>query len=144
MLIGDRTLGATPRWVYVLAIDCQGKGSLLWPYQGAPAARFPMENQRLSEIPLPGDPFTVQDPPGTDTYLLLTTATQLSDPSALEFSGVVSRSAGDAGTGAPKDPLEDLLDNTSAGTRSAGRPTPTNWSVQSISTVSVRAPGSIP
>jgi hypothetical protein len=75
----------------------------------------------------------VGDPLGTDTYLMLTTSTPLADPSALEFKGVVTRGARLA---TATDPLEELLDATSAGTRSATRPTPTNWSVQTLQTQS--------
>jgi hypothetical protein len=60
---------------------------------------------------------------------------------ALEFKGVVTRGAKSA---AIMDPLEDLLDNTSAGTRGASRPTPTNWSVQSLKTQSLAEAPSTP
>ncbi len=136
-LVGNAEAIVSPRWVYVLGIDCQGKGSLLWPYEGVPPGKFPTENGRLAQIRLPGDPFPVGDPLGTDTYLLLTTATPLADPSALEFTGVVTK-----GPKAAKevDPLEALLDATSAGTRSSARPTPTNWSVQALQTQSLSGP----
>jgi hypothetical protein len=42
------------------------------------------------------------------------------------------------------DPLEELLDATSAGTRSAARPTPTNWSVQALQTQSLPEPPPTP
>jgi hypothetical protein len=134
LLAGKANAAVTPRWVYVLGIDCQGKGTLLWPYDGAPAEKFPSDKGRLSDILLPGDPFPVGDPLGTDTYVLLTTSSPLADPSALEFKGVVTRGAKSA---TPADPLEELLDNTSAGTRGAARPTPTNWSVQTLKTQSL-------
>jgi hypothetical protein len=132
-LIGNSKAAVSPRWVYVLGIDCQGKATLLWPYEGEPAGRFPADKGRLDRIPLPGNPFAVGDPFGTDTYLLLTTSTPLANPSALEFTGVVTRSAKSVGS---VDPLEDLLDSTSAGTRSPSRPMPTNWSVQALHTQS--------
>lgn len=141
-LVASAKTTVSPRWIYVLGIDCQGKGSLLWPYEGVPAGKFPAsDNGRLGQILLPGDPFRVGDPLGTDTYLLLTTATQLADASALEFKGVVIRGARSAG---PVDPLEELLDATSAGTRSAARPTPTNWSVQALQTQSLPEPPPTP
>ena len=135
LLVGSAKAAVSPRWVYVLGIDCQGKGSLLWPYEGVPPEKFPAADKgRLSQIPLPGDPFPVGDPLGTDTYVLLTTSSPLADPSALEFKGVVTRGARSA---TAADPLEELLDATSAGTRSAARPTPTNWSVQTLQTQSL-------
>ena len=133
-LVGNAKTTASPRWVYVLGIDCQGKGSLLWPYEGVPPGKFPSDNGRLAQIPLPGEPFPVSEPLGTDTYVLLTTSSPLADASALEFKGVVTRGAKSA---TPVDPLEELLDATSAGTRSATRPTPTNWSVQALQTQSL-------
>jgi hypothetical protein len=141
LLVGSDKAAVSPRWVYVLGIDCQGKGSLLWPYEGVPPEKFPSDKGRLSEILLPGDPFPVGDPLGTDTYILLTTSSPLTDPSALEFKGVVTRGATSA---TPADPLEDLLDSTSAGTRSASRPTPTNWSVQMLQTQSQSEAGGTP
>ncbi|MGA2167569.1 MAG: caspase family protein [Terracidiphilus sp.] len=133
-LVGNAKAAASPRWVYVLGIDCQGKGTLLWPFNQVPPGKFPTDKGRLGQIPLPGDPFPVSEPLGTDTYVLLTTSTPLADASALEFKGVVTRGAKSA---TPVDPLEELLDATSAGTRGASRPTPTNWSVQTIQTQSL-------
>jgi hypothetical protein len=135
-LAGDPKAAVSPRWVYVLGIDCQGKGSLMWPYGNLPPGKFPTDKGRLAEIPLPGDPFPVDAPFGTDTYLLLTTSTPLADHWALEFKGVVTRNAGST---AAVDPLEELLDATSTGTatRAGSRPTPTNWSVQALTTQSL-------
>ena len=101
---------------------------LLFPHK-EPARRFPTDKGKLDRIPLQG--IAVGDPLGTDTYLLLTTSTPLAaDGSALEFTGVVTREE----SARSVDPLEDLLDLTSAGTRSPPRPTPTNWSVQRLRT----------
>jgi hypothetical protein len=130
--------GATPRWVYVLGIDCTGKGMLLWPHPTP--GRFPAsEEDRRSKIQLPRKPFSVQEPLGTDTYLLLTTATELMNTSALSFSGVVTTRDLKR---ALLDPLEELLDSTSAGLRDIPEPTPTNWSVQSLQTQSCPGPHS--
>jgi Caspase domain len=133
-LVGSRRAAVSPRWVYVLSIDCQGKGVLLFPYEGAPPGQFPTEEEKLDRILLPDDHIVIGDPLGTDTYLMLTTSTPLANPYALEFKGVVSRGAGSAKA---EDPLEDLLDSTSAGSRGATRPAPTNWSIQMLHTQSV-------
>ena len=94
-LVGSRKAALSPRWVYVLSIDCQGKGVLLFPYEGAPGGQFPTEEEKLDRILLPDDHIVVGDPLGTDTYLMLTlTSTPLANPYALEFKGVVSRGAG--------------------------------------------------
>jgi hypothetical protein len=133
-LVESRKAAVSPRWVYVLSIDCQGKGVLLFPYEGAPPGQFPTEGEKLDRILLPDDHIVVGDPLGTDTYLMLTTSTPLANPYALEFKGVVSRGAGFAKA---EDPLEDLLDSTSAGSRGASRPAPTNWSIQMLRAQSV-------
>jgi hypothetical protein len=112
-----------PRWVYVLSIDCQGNGVLLWPH-GGPGGRFPTDSGRLASIPLPGQTFRITPPFGTDTYILLTTATPLPEPDVLNFEGVVRGGE----RGAP-NPLEDLLVNTSAGTRGVQGEVPRDWSI---------------
>jgi hypothetical protein len=139
-LEGNPKTVMSPRWVYVLEIDCQGKGTLLWPYE-VPDGKFPTEQGNLDRIPLPGEPFEVSNPLGTDTYLMLTTATPLADRSALEFAGVATRSAKSARSAKVMDPLEELLDATSAGTgtRAAIRPTPTSWGIQTLQTQSLMA-----
>jgi hypothetical protein len=116
----------TPRWVYVLGIDCQGSGELLWPREG-PGGRFPTENGRLASIPLPGLTFSISAPYGTDTYILLTTSTPLPDPDVLNFEGAVR-----GGTRGVANPLEDLLRATSAGSRGATTEVPTDWSLQLV------------
>jgi hypothetical protein len=119
---GDTRSGA--RWVYVLAIDCQGGGQLLFPSQGG-GNRYPQEDGRLDQILLPGAKFTIAPPFGTDTYVLLTTSTQLSNPEVLNFEGVVR--GGERGASSP---LESLLGSTSAGTRGNLVQMPTDWGVE--------------
>jgi Caspase domain len=119
---GDTRTGA--RWVYVLAIDCQGSGQLLFPLQGG-GNRYPQEDGRLDQILLPGVKFRIAPPFGTDTYVLLTTSTQLSDPGVLNFEGVVR--GGERGVSSP---LESLLGSTSAGTRGNLVQMPTDWGVE--------------
>jgi hypothetical protein len=114
------TIDAEPRWVYVLGIDCQGKGKLLWPR--GPGGRFPTANGRLASIPLPGATVKITPPYGTDTYILLTTATPLPEPEVLSF---------DAATrGGNPSPLQSLLQQTNAGTRGNSEEAPTDWGVQ--------------
>jgi len=115
-----------PRWVYVLGLDCQGSGALLWPRQG-PGGMFPTANGRLTSIPLPGMTFRITPPYGTDAYILLTTSTPLPDPDVLNFEGVVR-----GGSRGVSNPLEDLLQATSSGTRGSLGEAPTDWSVQIV------------
>jgi hypothetical protein len=133
-LTGHPTEDTKPQWVYVLSFDCQGHGSVVWPYDAPPDAppdiisqrpkMFPVDDasKLAAEIMLPGYPFPVKPPFGTDTYMLLTTSTPLHDYHALAFDRLVSK-------GVTDNPLEELLDDTSGGTRSAGEPIPTDWGV---------------
>jgi Caspase domain len=112
------------RWVYVLAIDCQGSGQLLFPLQGG-GNRYPQEDGRLEQILLPNVKFKIGPPYGTDTYILLTTSTELSNPDVLNFEGVVR--GGERGVSSP---LENLLGSTSSGTRGNLVQMPTDWGVE--------------
>jgi hypothetical protein len=113
-----------PRWVYVLDIDCQGNGTLLYPRDTADN-QFPNNSDLPHEFPLPGAPsMTVSSPYGVDTVLLITTKTQLPDPYMLDFQGVGSR-----GTRGIDSPLQQLLSGASAGTRGPVGDIPTEWSV---------------
>jgi hypothetical protein len=134
-LVNDTRRKVDPRWVYVLSIDCQGKGTLLWPDENTPPGQFPSAAGRFDDILLPDSDFEVVEPAGVDTYLLLTTTTPLQNRQALDFEGVVSTATKGA-RGPAVSPLEELLDATSAGVRGSVRPTPTNWSVQKIQMVS--------
>jgi hypothetical protein len=118
-----------PRWVYVLDIDCQGRGQLLYPgnYTGN---RFPNKGDEERQFLLPGvGPLTIGKPFGVDTLILLSTEQPLPDPFVLNFDGVASRGARGAAS-----PLEKLLGNASGGTRGISEPEPTNWGI-SLSTV---------
>jgi hypothetical protein len=110
------------RWVYVLDIDCHGRGTVLYP-SGNSNNQFPNESDTANQFLLPGAPTLRVGPPfGVDTFVLLSTAQPLSDPYMLNFEGV-SRSRG------AQSPLEQLLSNTSNGTRGDPGQVPTNWSI---------------
>jgi hypothetical protein len=110
------------RWVYVLDIDCHGQGTVLYP-RGNSGNQFPNESDVSRQFLLPGAPTLRIGPPfGVDTFILLSTAQPLSDPFVLNFEGV-SRSRG------AQSPLEQLLSNTSSGTRGDPGHVPTNWGV---------------
>jgi hypothetical protein len=129
-LVGKQGDDAAPQWVYVLSIDCQGNATIVWPYDAPPdrisqpPKKFPVDeaSKFAPEVRLPGYPFPVKPPLGTDTYLLLTTSTPLSDYHALAFDRLVSKAVAN-------NPLEELLDDTSGGTRLSGGPIPTDWGV---------------
>jgi len=124
--------GTGSRWVYVLDLDCQGNGTLLYPAPGV-NNRLPARGSLESEIPLERSGFRFGKPFGTDTLIMLTTAEQLPDPSVLSFKGVNTGAARGAG---PPSPLERLLTNASAGTRGAlsdESNLPTDWGIQYLS-----------
>jgi hypothetical protein len=133
VLKGSSDYSGLSRWVYVLAIDCQGSGQLIWPQNG-PGGKFPTNSGRLPEIPLPSSGFRIAPPYGTDTYIMLTTSSQLPDPGVLNFDGVVRGASRGVG-----NPLDDLLTATSGASRAARIPTPTDWGIQIIQTHSVIA-----
>jgi hypothetical protein len=116
-----------PRWVYVLDIDCHGKGNLVYP-QNYSENQYPGEGDVDTQIILRHAPTLVVGPPfGVDTMVLLTTAQPLPDPSVLNFEGV-ARGA----TRGASSPLAQLLSNTSGGSRGLGAEVevPTNWGIQ--------------
>ena len=121
---------ATPRrWVYVLAIECSGEGQLLYPRSGEGnflPEKGPDAKAWPTEIDLSGasGTFSIGSPFGIDTYILLTSADQIADVSAFNFSGVLQ-----AARGVPRSPLAQLLSNASANARGVNPTVPANWSV---------------
>ncbi len=116
-----------PRWVYVLDIDCHGKGSLVYP-QNYSENQYPGEGDQDNQIILRHAPtLKVGAPFGVDTMILLSTAQPLPDPSVLNFEGVARGAARGA-----KTPLEQLLSSTSGGSRGLGAEVevPTNWGIE--------------
>ncbi len=112
------------RWVYVLDIDCHGKGSLVYPLDYA-ENQFPNDSDNGRQFALPGARTLLVGPPyGVDTLILLSTAQPLPDPYALNFEGVATR-----GSRGVDSPLEKLLANTSSGTRGFSGEVPTNWGI---------------
>jgi hypothetical protein len=112
------------RWVYVLDIDCHGKGSLVYPLDYA-ENQFPNDADNGRQFVLPGARTLRVGPPyGVDTLILLSTAQPLPDPYVLNFEGVATR-----GTRGVESPLEKLLANTSGGTRGFSGEVPTNWGI---------------
>jgi hypothetical protein len=112
------------RWVYVLDIDCHGRGSVLYPRDYS-ENQFPNDADNGRQFFLPGAPVLRIGPPyGVDTLILLSTEQPLADPYVLNFEGVASR-----GTRGVASPLEKLLNQTSGGTRGFSGAVPTNWSI---------------
>jgi hypothetical protein len=116
-----------PRWVYVLDIDCHGKGSLVYP-QNYSENQYPGEGDVDNQVILRHAPTLKVGPPfGVDTMILLSTAQPLPDPSVLNFEGV-ARGA----TRGAKTPLQELLSSASSGSRGLATEVevPTNWGIE--------------
>ena len=78
----------SPRWVYVLDIDCQGNGNLLYPVDSS-VNRVPNAAGGGLRKPLLGARKIEVGPPyGMDSLILLSTEEPLPDPDALNFDGV--------------------------------------------------------
>jgi hypothetical protein len=127
---GKITAVTPRRWVYVLAIECSGEGQLLYPRSGEGnflPEKGPDAKAWPTEIDLSGasGTFSIGSPFGIDTYILLTTADQIADLGAFNFSGVLQ-----AARGVPRSPLAQLLGNASANARGVNPTVPANWSVQ--------------
>jgi hypothetical protein len=99
------------RFVYVLDIDCQGTGTLLYPRDYS-ENQYPSQGDTDLQIILRHAPtIRFQEPFGLESMILLTTAQPLPDTSVLDFEGVRAASRGG------QTPFEKLLSNTSSGTR---------------------------
>jgi Caspase domain len=122
--LASQTQVTERRWVYVLDIDCHGKGTLLYPIDYS-ENQFPNDADRARQFLLPGArPLVIGPPYGVDTLILLSTAQPLPDPSVLNFEGVVVQQ-----NRGSKSPLEQLLTDTSSGTRGQYPAVPTNWGI---------------
>ena len=113
------------RWVYILDIDCHGKGTVIYPGNYA-ENQFPNAADHGRQFLLPGARTLRIGPPyGIDTLVLLSTAHPLPDPDVLNFEGVASR-----GARRTESPLERLLRRTSGGMRGSPGEVPTDWSIE--------------
>ncbi|HEV2278237.1 MAG TPA: caspase family protein [Acidobacteriaceae bacterium] len=126
MLVSDSRV-IQKRWVYVLDVDCRGKGTLLYPGDYS-ENEFPKEGSDLRRFLLPGaQKINVNPPFGLDTIFLITTTEPLPDPWSLSFEGVSTR--GIKRSSVPPTPLQQLLSNISSGTRGLTPAMPTDWSI---------------
>jgi len=118
------------RYVYAFALDNAGRSQLLYASQNnedglLPAIRssFPQEIELGS-----AKRFTISAPFGVDTYMLLTTAQPIPDPSVLTFDGVRSGDR-DARGGSG---LQGLINKVMRQNRGSTVATPVDWSLQRI------------
>jgi hypothetical protein len=127
--------GYDRRFVYVFSVDSDGRSQLLYPARTAGGVENRLPQRGLDELPkeIQLRTFTVTEPYGVDTFLMLTSATPLADPSVLEGDAVRSRAA----SRGLEDPLTRLLAQTGSGTRGVVTATPTDWSFERFSIQSV-------
>jgi hypothetical protein len=127
--------GYDRRFVYVFAVDSDGRSQLLYPSSSAGGVENRLPQRGLDELPkeIKLQSFTVTEPYGVDTFLMLTSATPLADPSVLEGEAVRGRAA----SRGLDDPLTRLLAQTGSGTRGTMTSTPTEWSFERLSVQSV-------
>jgi hypothetical protein len=130
------------RFVYVFAIDSDGRSQLLFPAGSAGGVenRLPPGGGQQPPKDIKLQSFTVTEPYGVDTFMMLTSATQLPDPTVLEGNAVRSR----ASSRGSDDPLTRLLAQTGASSRGVTTPTPTEWSFERLSIQSVPPGGREP
>ncbi len=122
------------RWVYVLAIDREGTINVVIPRGGGNVGNHvPEPGTQPTDLQLTAQAydFSVGQPLGLDTYILLESEDPI-DPRVLPASGVVGRSSSRGNA----SPLENLLSNIGASTRSRGTlaapAVPQTWSVQKL------------
>ena len=112
------------RWVYVLDIDCHGKGRLLYPRDYA-ENQFPNGADTAVSLSYRARGHCGIGPPyGVDTLIMLSTQEPLPDPYVLNFEGVATRGARGADS-----PLQKLLAKPAAGLVGIGGEVPTNWGI---------------
>jgi hypothetical protein len=121
------------RFVYVFSIDSSGRRVLLFPYQNAGA----VENRLPVALENGGWPdsitlqqFDIAAPYGVDTFVMLTSDTQLPDPAVLNDEPV----RGIASHGG--DPLIRLLLGNQSRERGISSPVPANWTIERLAVIS--------
>jgi Caspase domain len=125
---------AMPQWVYVAAIDQQGRMRPIFPRQliNTSANQLPRDGAPAEITLRPGIP--VGAPYGTDTLLLLTSETPL-DPAVLQIDAVMTRGASHT---APKGSVSNLLFQMQHASRGLGDDAPSDWDVERLTFHSVR------
>jgi hypothetical protein len=133
LLASGAVASVQPRYVYLFALDSNGGSSLLVPGPGmlagenlVPDARDGAAAPKL--IPI-GQGFAVSPPFGTDTLVLLASATALPDPSVLVIKPL---HRGVQAAEPCQDPLECLIFGINEGQTRGGQAAPADWSVERL------------
>lgn len=139
VLVASGPLGSVkPRYVYLFALNGHGRSSLLVPRSGIFAGENLLPDRRLgttapSIIPL-GDGMKVTPPFGTDSLVLLISATALPDPMVLEIEPV---QRGLSPTRRCSHPLECMICGINESEERASTAPPVDWSVERLVVQSV-------
>ncbi len=123
------------KWVYVFAIDHDGKTILLYPlYSNMGDDPMPYgADYRDYWILGPNPAFSVGTPFGYDTYFMLACDENILSPkSVFESDGVRTRGKGGGGSA-----LRSLLINTGSAQRGFNPSTPSEWQIQKVTVRSV-------
>jgi Caspase domain len=137
-----RNGGVKRQFIYIFAIDSTGQAGLLYPAaQGNVENYFPIGSQNPPEsvvknpperIVMPNTRISFQSPFGLDTYLLLASDEEISDPFVFNTQGV--RTPGEETRKATRrSPLEDLIDDVNNGARAGPHKIPQNFSIDRMS-----------
>jgi hypothetical protein len=118
------------RWVYILAIDSDGRGTPLFPSAGLGGNQIPIDSAGALmapvELVLPRKaPIRIVPPFGVDTFIMLTTSEPV-DPEVFRFDGV--RGASDAA----EHGLSRLLARVGRTRGVEDEPVPASWSIQRL------------
>ena len=116
------------RWIYVFGIDKDGNSTLLFPRTASSVENKMPPNQYPfpTEIQIgPKSLFRIVPPFGFDTYIMLTSADAIPDPTVFNSTGVRTREASRGGS-----PLSSLLRNVGSSTRGPAPVVPTTWSIE--------------
>jgi hypothetical protein len=122
-----------PQYVYLFGLQCDGAGQLLFPSAnlggGAP---LPLVSEDAGDQSYPSQikiaTLRVAPPLGFDTIVMLATQQKISDLSAFNYSGVVSK----GGSRGSTNSVEDLVRSISGQSRGIGIASAT-WSIQRVS-----------
>ena len=122
-----------PQYVYLFGLQCDGAGALLYPSAelggGAPLPLLSPDQRYPDKINIAT--LEVAPPVGLDTLVLLVTPERISDLSAFNYSGVVTRGMGTRGAGGSTE-LVDLVRGISGQSRGSVSVSAT-WSIQRAS-----------
>jgi hypothetical protein len=133
--LADERRTVEQRRIYVFSIDTYGDSYLLFNRGGNVENLYPEHPEKIDPANPPTEPILLgksgmielQEPFGLDTYILLASQQDISDPYIFEFRGIRTR-----GDPQGDSPLAQLIYGLGSGTRAALVPEPPNWSIDRV------------